>query len=173
MKKILYTLGIISLTLLSSCAKDPVFKAESVDMCGQWYVTCDAVDASGNVVFEDPDLFDIGQFIILTASTANNTATEMLLADTCDDTFWDFRCKITVDPATMTFSATDSENFFSDDCTATVTGGKIIKNGATTPSGQPADAIEFYILFSDDENLDYYDRLYVHGYRYTGFVKDN
>ena len=55
-----------------------------------------------------------------------------------------------------------------------VTGGKIIKNGATTPSGQPADAIEFYILFSDDRYAgDMYDRLYVHGYRYTGFVNDN
>ena len=172
MKKILTFVSIVVLAV--SCAKDPIFKTEAVDMCGQWYVTCDAVDASGNVVFEDPDLFGIGQFIIQTASTANNTATEMLLADTCDETFWDFRCKIAADPATMTFSATDSENFFYEDCTATVTGGKIIKNGATTPSGQPADAIEFYILFSDDQyagNL--YDRLYVHGYRYTGFVKDN
>ena len=98
MKKILTFVSIVVLAV--SCAKDPIFKTEAVDMCGQWYVTCDAVDASGNVVLEDPDLFGIGQFIILTASTANNTATEMLLADTCDETFCDFRCKIAADPAT-------------------------------------------------------------------------
>ena len=55
MKKILTFVSIVVLAV--SCAKDPIFKTEAVDMCGQWYVTCDAVDASGNVVLEDPDLF--------------------------------------------------------------------------------------------------------------------
>ena len=44
MKKILTFVSIVVLAV--SCAKDPIFKTEAVDMCGQWYVTCDAVDAS-------------------------------------------------------------------------------------------------------------------------------
>jgi hypothetical protein len=38
----------------------------------------------------------------------------------------------------------------------------------------PADAIEFYISFSDDaDGTEYgWDSFYVHGYRYTGFAGD-
>ena len=48
------------------------------------------------------------------------------------------------------------------------------RGGAQTPSGMPADAIEFYITFSDDEDGPAYgwDSFYIHGYRYTGFAGD-
>ena len=60
--------------------------------------------------------------------------------------------------------------------TVSITGGKIVKNGTKTPSGMPADYIEFYVSFSDDLILEQYlpegTRYKVTGFRYTGFVED-
>lgn len=172
MKKIFSILAIALAVLAVSCQKDPVENTACVDMAGQWYVTMDGYYADGSEMLEDP--FGLGQFLILTSNSAANIATEMILADEEDDSFWNFRCKIKADPATMTFSATDSENFSYEDCTVTVTGGKIVKGGAKTPSGQPADYIEFHILFSDDTYAPkgYWDDMFIHGYRYTGLAAD-
>ncbi len=173
MKKIFTILTAALAIFAVSCQKDPVENTACVDMAGEWYVTCDGFYNDGSEVWEDP--FGLEHFIILTANSAANVATEMILADKNDGSFWDFRCKIAANPSAMTFSATDSENFSYEDCTVTVTGGKIVKNGATTPSGQPADYIEFHILFSDDPYAaaGYWDDFYVHGFRYTGLVADD
>jgi hypothetical protein len=74
----------------------------------------------------------------------------------------------------LTFSGQNADNLYGDGCVINVTGGKIVKGGAKTPSGMPADAIEFYITFSDDEDGPAYgwDSFYIHGYRYTGFAGD-
>lgn len=169
MKKVFYILGILSMTLLASCQKDPVEMTATVDMAGQWYVTCDGF-AGGSVQYED--VYGVGQFLVFTSNTAANVATEMLLCDNRDDPFWDFKCKVTADPATMTFSASNVDNL-NYECKMTVTGGKIVKGGAKTPSGMPADYIEFHIVFSDDDNAgSAYDDLFIHGYRYTGFAAD-
>ena len=171
MKKALYILGILATGILASCQKDPVENTACVDMAGDWYVTVDAANA-GQVVYED--VYDLGNVHMFTSNTAADIATEMLLTDNRDDPFWDFKIKVTADPAAMTFSASNAENLSYEGCTITVTGGKIVKNGATTPSGMPADAIEFYINFSDDEDGPEYgwDSFYIHGYRYTGFAAD-
>ena len=170
MKKVFYILGILSTMLAASCQKDPVEMTATVDMAGQWYVTIDAAKG-GQVVYED--VYGLGNVKMFTSNTAANIATEMLLTDDRDDPFWDFKVKIKADPTTMTFSADNVENL-NYECTVTVTGGKIVKGGATTPSGMPADAIEFYISFSDDtDGPDYgWDSFYIHGYRYTGFAAD-
>ncbi len=170
MKKVFYILVALSVCLLSSCQKEEVGATATVEMAGEWYVTVDGY-ANGEVVYEDP--FDMGNFLVLTSNTAQNIATEMLLSDDPDNTFWDFKLKITADPANLTFSATDADNL-NYDCKATVTGGKIVKGGAKTPSGQPADYIEFHVRFSDDEYADagYWEDFFFHGYRYTGFAAD-
>ena len=61
-----------------------------------------------------------------------------------------------------------------EDINVTITGGKIIKGGAVTPSGSKADYIEFYVSFSDDSYPAAYGykNYKVSGYRYTGFVDD-
>lgn len=172
MKKIFF-LSLIAAALCSiSCQKDPIAMTATVDMAGQWYVTADGYTSDSDPVTED--IFGLGQFIVVTSNTAANKDTEMILADTEDDAFWNFRCKITADPAALTFSASNSVNYSYDGCEVTVTGGKIVKGGATTPSGQPADYIEFHILFSDDDYAaaGYYKDLFVHGFRYTGLAND-
>ena len=170
MKKVFYILGILSMTLLASCQKDPVENTACVEMAGDWYVTVDAY-GGGQVIYED--VYGVGNIHVFTSNTAANIATEMLLCDNRDDPFWDFKCKIKADPASLTFSAENAENL-NYDCTLTVTGGKIVKNGATTPSGMPADYIEFHVKFSDDTDGPKYgwEDLFFHGYRYTGFAAD-
>lgn len=172
MNKVFYIFGILSTMLVASCQKDPVEMTATVDMAGQWYVAVDAAKG-GQVVYEDVFGYG-GNILMFTSNTAANIATEMLLTDNRDDTFWDFKIKVKVDPATMSFSADNVDNL-NYDCKVTVTGGKIVKGGATTPSGMPADAIEFYISFSDDEDGPEYgwDSFYVHGYRYTGLANDD
>lgn len=168
MKKVI----IIALAIgaIVACQKNPIEKTATVDMAGDWYVTMDGY-TEGAAPLVDP--FNIGSFHIITANTAANIATEMLLADTEDNSFWNFRCKIAADPANLTFSATDSKNFTYDDCTVTVTDGKILKGVAKTPSGMPADSISFHILFSDDTYAGtYWENIHIHGYRYTGMAAD-
>lgn len=173
MKKVLYIFGILAMGILASCEKDPVENTACVEMAGDWYVVVDATNA-GQLVYEDP--FGLGYVHMFTSNTAANIATEMLLTDNRDDPFWDFKVKVTADPSAMTFSVSNGQNLVADyeDMTMVVTGGKITKGAATTPSGMPADAIEFYITFSDDEYGPAYgwDAFYVHGYRYTGFAGD-
>lgn len=171
MKKVFYILGILSVCLLASCKKDPVENTATVEMAGQWYVVVDAA-LNGQVLYED--VYGMGNIMMFTSNTAANIATEVLLTDNRDDPFWKFKVKMTADPATLTFSAQNAENLYGNGCIITVTGGKITKGGATTPSGMPADAIEFYIHFSDDEDGEEYgwDSFYVHGFRYTGLAAD-
>lgn len=169
MKKVFYILGILSTMFVASCQKDPVKMTATAEMAGQWYVTVDAAKG-GQVVYED--VLGLGNIKMFTSNTAADVATEMLLSDDRDDPFWDFKVRINADPAAMTFSADNVDNL-NYDCKVTVTGGKIVKGGAKTPSGMPADYIEFHIVFSDDDNAgSAYDDLFIHGYRYTGFAAD-
>ena len=169
MKKVLYILAAAAMTLLLSCQKDPIGGTAVQDMSGQWYVTVDGAYNDGSEDWEDP--FEMGRFVIVTSNTSANVATEMLINDL--GTFWDFNVKVNCDLKTMTFSAIDAENY-SYESKVTVTDGKIVKNGATTPSGQKADYIEFYVVFDDDEYIpDYWDKLKFSGWRYTGFVNDD
>ena len=171
MKKILYILGILSLGLLNSCQKLPIEMTATVEMAGEWVVSVDA-SANGQVIYEDP--YGFGTVKVFTSNSAANIATEMLVLDDPDDPFWNFNCKVTADPANMSFSANAVENL-AYDCEITITGGKIVKNGTKTPSGMPADYIEFHILFSDDDTAaeGVWDDLFIHGYRYTGLASDN
>ena len=62
-----------------------------------------------------------------------------------------------------------------EDINVTITGGKIIKDGAVTPSGSKADYIEFFVSFSDDP----YPAAYgyscykISGVRYSGLVEND
>lgn len=170
MKKILYFLATASICFaLSSCKKDEIGMTSTVDMAGQWYVQVDGAYNGSSEVMEDP--FGMGRFLIYTYNTAANNSNEMIISD--QGNFWDFSVKVACDPSGKTFSVSDGNNL-AYDCKVTVTNGKIVENGATTPSGQPADYIEFYLLFSDDDYVpEYYDTMKFSGWRYTGFVNDD
>lgn len=178
MKKSLFSIFALMAMLVAftSCEKDEVENTATVEMAGEWHVHVSAM-INGEEV--DPDWFGDGNYNITTSNTAANVANEMWLVDaTCY--YFPYQVRIDVNPSNLTFnSATDSENLFGGGNyggeTVTISDGKIIKNGATTPSGMPADYIEFYVSFSDDPFPGAYgvDAKYkVSGFRYTGFVDD-
>lgn len=172
MKKVLFAIVALAAVMLTSCEKDPIGGTATQDMAGQWYVNVQGLDTDGSVLYEDEDLFGIGNFWLLTYNTADNKAGEMWISDV-DGAFWEFQVKVNCDLASKTFSAKESEDILNG-ITADITNGKILYGAAKTPSGAKADSIVFDILFSDDPYAGaFYDRLRVTGYRYTGLVNDD
>ncbi len=164
MKKIIY-LMLASVVLFASCAKDPIGNTATVSMAGGWYVTVDVVDENGEVILEDP--YEMGPVIFSTFNTAANKADEMFVFDNYN--FWEFQVQVKADPAAMTFATDGMGANLVYESGVQISSGKITVGGATTPSGMPADAIEFLLSFDDDDNGFVYK---VHGFRYTGFVAD-
>ena len=173
MKKALYIISILALALAVSCKKDPIGATATVSMAGEWVVTIDAVDADGNVVYEDP--YGAGwDTRVWTYNTAENVNNKIYLDDIQnaeDYCFWEYKVLLDCDLATLTFSGDVTDQI--NDINVKITGGKITLNGTKTPSGMPADKIEYYVVFEDDNYAGgVYDKLYVHGYRYTGLEAD-
>ena len=173
MKKIfLYTVLLISgLVFITSCEKDEIGGTATEKMAGEWYVTVIAVDADGNTVYSDDELFGIGHFHLDTYNTSSNSMSELWVND--NGNFWDFKVKANIDLNALTFQATDAQNE-AYDSKVTITNGKILYDAATTPSGMPADSIVFNVNFNDDTYpADYgFDSYKVSGFRYTGFTGD-
>jgi len=172
MKRIAFICVALSALLFASCEKTPVGGTATESLAGQWYVTVQGLDKDGAVLYEDPDLFGIGNFWVVTYNTAANDQDSIWIQDV-DGAFWDFKVKAHCDKASGTFEiakGADLQNGISVD----ITNGKILKAAAKTPSGMPADSITMDILFSDDTYAGaVYDRLRITGYRYTGLVNDD
>lgn len=180
MKKLFYILAITLATVLASCQKDPIGGTKVQDMSGQWYVQVDIVDASGNVVLED---FNGGRSMLLTYNTASD-ADNVLYVDDLGN-FWEYKVQVPCVLSSKSFGSESPVANESYDCNVTLTNGKIVEGGATTPSNQKADYIEFLINFDDDDLESQglpgvsYPQAYggvaykVSGWRYTGFVNDD
>ena len=148
--------------MLSSCGKEEPFYSEVVELAGEWKVTVDQVDASGNVIGENL----VGTIDLLTYNTVANT-NEMWLDDLKN--FWSTKIKVSVDVQNSTFTC----NGYTDEYLkgteyeyqATITDGKINYDGTKSPLGHVVDEIVFTIQFSDAPG-EYYR---FHGYRRTGF----
>jgi len=178
MKKVLYFATLLFCAVFTtSCEKEEVGSTATESMAGQWYVTADAVDESGNLVYADADLFGIGRFMLLTYNTSANSANEMIITDLGN--FWDFKVKVSCDQTGMTFSTntTENNNLVADyeDINVTITNGTITKDGGVQNNGSKADAIDFYITFSDDAYpANYgYAKYHVYGVRYSGLAEND
>lgn len=168
MKKTLLILGLAVCAAFTACKKDEIGGTATEALAGEWVVLIDAVDASGQIVYEDP--FGMGESFVYTYNTSANKPDVMFLDDQGE--FWEYKCKVNCNAESLTFSASGAEDLYNG-ISVDVSGGKITLGGATSPSGMPVDAIEFYITFSDDDYVgNLYDKLYIHGYRYTGFAAD-
>ncbi len=175
MKKVLYLATLLFCAVFTSCEKEEVGNTAAVATAGQWYVTVDAADESGNVVEGFEDLFGLGRHLLVTANTASNSATEMIVDDL--QNFWGYRVKVTVDPVNLTFATntTENNNLNGDEINVTISGGKIIKDGGTQNNGSKADYIEFYVSFSDDAYPAAYGykNYKVSGIRYSGLTEND
>lgn len=80
---------------------------------------------------------------------------------------WGLKSKVPLNLGALTFGGEDLDELYYG-VTVTITEGKIVKNGATTPSGDKADSIYFKAEFSDipGEIWEY------SGYKSTGKVGD-
>ena len=98
MKKVIYLLMMCAGVLLSSCEKDEIGGTATEALAGEWTVTVDAVDGSGNVVEED--FFGLGRVMLNTYNTAANLPTEMYVDDLGN--FWEYKVKVQSDVNTLT-----------------------------------------------------------------------
>lgn len=171
MKKAIYLLMMCAGVLFTSCEKDEIGGTATEALAGEWMLTVDAVDGSGNVVLADP--FGIGTVLGLTYNTVDNVADKMYVSDLGN--FWDYRVVVNCDCTALTFSSGGDVQNEAYDCQVNIEDGKMLPGAATTPSGMPADSLVYYVSFSDDENPAAYGyaKYKVSGYRRTGFVADN
>jgi len=173
-RNILYLFAAASLCL-TSCEKEAIGGTAAQAFAGEWYVTVDAVDEAGNLVYTGEDLFGIeGSMHLNTYNTAANVSTEIYVDDLGN--FWEYKVKVKSDAATLTFATQGAvANEAYEGCDVTIEEGKILPGAATNPHGTPADSIVFYVSFSDDDYPEMlgYAKYKVSGYRYTGFTTDD
>lgn len=181
MKKIVYLF--VLAFLFASCEKEDVGGTAIHDMAGQWYVHVDAVDENGDLVYSDDDLFGMGNFLILTYNTSDNSSDKMFVDDL--ESFWDFKVKTSCNLNDKSFGEDEFAENLKYECGVKITEGSIMYGAATTPSGMPADSIVMYVEFDDDytevdaDVFEYTPDLYgfakyrISGYRYTGFALDD
>ena len=182
MKKCFIAIAALATLMFASCEKDPIGATAVEPLAGQWYVQVDGVDTVNDVVvIED---FNEGRSILITYNNANNDPNRLYINDLGE--FWDFIVEVDCDLNSLTFSSNgEVPNESYSPCNVTITNGKIIKNGTTTPSGAKADLIQFDVNFDDDDLANYgmpgvsYGDYYgfhvyrISGWRYTGLVNDD
>ncbi len=135
-------------------------------MAGLWDVQVDAVDESGNVLYEDP--YDIGTINVSTFNTAANTSDEMWVQD---NSFWGVKMKVAVDYAAGTFAAKENTSYnpsSSEAGNAEFLKGQVLFNQGKNIHGMPCDSICYTVKFDDDSNGLIYR---VSGIRHSGFYE--
>lgn len=145
-------------------------------MCGYWDVVYDAVDENGNVLYED--VYNAGTCTIFTYNLADNGTQYMWLDD--QESFWAYKMIVNINYENRTFWCDWKDYDAAGTGQAIITDGKIVENGGVNEHGKPTDSISFYIVFTDDSYIfdeedpdaPYYDRLWVHGVRHSGFSPD-
>lgn len=164
-KTLKYTLLALLAVTVCSCEKEEIGMTATVDLAGEWMVSVDAVGPDGSVVMEDP--FGLGNIQIITYNSAANRPDELVVNDLGG--FWEFTVKVPCNVEAKVFGSDSWLDNMAYESKVKVFNGSVVFGGALTPSGMPADAIEFEVAFDDDENGAYgIDHYLVKGYRRTG-----
>lgn len=173
MKKLIYLLAsLLAVFVMSSCEKEDAGGTATEALAGEWYVTADAVDDNGNVVYSD--LFGLGKFHLLTFNTSSNVSNQMYVSD--EGNFWGFKVLSNCDLNAMTFSTSGAvQSIGADTCNVTITGGKILPKAGKQNNGSVADSIVFYVTFSDDPYPAAYgySKYKISGVRYSGLTEND
>jgi hypothetical protein len=165
MKQYMLFVWAILALILAGCESETVPCGTAVEkMTGDWWITVDVIE--GDEIHEDG--LGVGHILMYTYNTAANLPTEMWLDDASH--FWEYKLKVRVDYANRTFYTPDFEANQTYESKVKVTDGKVVKEGTKSPSGQPADYIEYKIQFDDDPGEGIY---FVKGFRRTGFPADD
>ncbi len=177
MKKI-FLLTIVIALITTSCKQEyDNWYSAGYELSGEWVVTVQQSVAEGegetpNLAdidnWEWDDLYGTGTTAVQTYSSAANDPTELIVED--NHTFWDYKVKVKANVDAKTFEVDNVPNLINEDINVSILGGKELEGVATTPSGNPADSIVFYVKFSDDANFTY---MKVSGFRKTGLAEDH
>jgi len=149
--------GILVFAAFSSCdeAGDPNPGGTTTkDFSGDWYITI--TNAAGAV--------QVDHALHSTYNTSANDNTMWI--DDAKHGWW-IKCKMTVNLADGTFTATAQPNII-DSGTVTITEGKIEKGAGLSKAGHVVDKISFKAVFSYDPNT----ILTFVGHKRTGFLED-
>ncbi|RAW01864.1 lipid-binding protein [Pseudochryseolinea flava] len=164
---------LVSLLMLSlaSCKTDDIDPgaAANNELSGEWFV-----EYNHELAGHDP--LGLGYTRLLTATTASQSATELIITD--EDNARNFRVKAKMDVAAGTFGSADTlmniieyEGEDEEDppfrIKVVVKNGKIVRDAVTTNAGVVADSIYFDLWLEDLG-----ETLQVSGYRRTGFLAD-
>ncbi len=159
---------VLSLILVISCSPNEEYKDYNGNIeysvtvaSGDWFVQA----------FID-GVLDTDYTLLTTSNTAADDGTEIQIND--HQNFYWYNTQSPIDLESLTFSGTDLDSSVPDgddnyDINVTITNGKIIKNGATPPSGVKTDSIAFDIVYSDDPSGTVYQ---IRGYKSTKFLED-
>lgn len=144
------------MTFFTSCDTEKAADESDIaldEMRGKW-----VVDITWDGEFYDSNT-------ISTYNTSFNDTDAMWVDDL--EHGWGLKAKVNVDPNALTFSGSDLDELYYG-VTVNITGGQIIKNGATTPTGDVVDSIYFEAEFSDIPG-----QIWVYsGYKSTAQVDD-
>ncbi len=105
-----------------------------------------------------------------TISTYNTGAndSDMMWVDDLQHGFW-LKAKVSLSLGDLTFGGSDLDELYDPGVTVTITEGKIVKDGATTPSGDIVDSIYFKAVFSNDDPNSVWE---YSGYKSTAKIND-
>ena len=192
MKKILFFAALVCGFALTSCEKDEIGGTATESMAGQWYVTIDAVDDSGNPIAGGEDYFGVGRVLFLTYNTVSNSATQMWIDDLGafdvasyygNKAYPNYAIKsvVNIDQNALTFSSSNAENYSPANSYKsavygiTVEQGKILLGAGRQNNGSPADSIVFYVKYTNDPWYpdDGYAKYKVSGIRYSGLEEND
>lgn len=132
----------IVLFTINACTKETFDPGttNAVKVAGEWWVS---YYVGGKVQAANTKL--------LTYNTSANN--DSIWVDDVKN-YYGLKAKAKFDSKALTFSATNSyEEYFK--ITATITGGKIMKNAAHSTTGVVTDSIYFKVVFSDDPATTY------------------
>ena len=157
----LLTLGVAAVSC-ETMTNEPEGGNKIGDMAGHWTVTVDAIDAQGNILYEDP--YGMGEVDINTYATVNDETDKMWLYD---GSFYGLQLLVPIDLAARTFEV---ENVPYDlvETGMTTLEGKIMPKAGKNLHGVAVDSICVEATFSDDPNglIWRYS-----GIRYQGFTE--
>lgn len=186
MKRYVYLtfIGVLVLSFgLTSCEKlDSLDDYKSVDIggtatskiSGEYFVTLDWWDSANSVWSVDD--FGIGYVKIMTYNTASNRADSVWLNDlgllkaNVNAGLWATMARVSCDASTGVFTACTADNIKSAGETITVSGGKVIADGATTAAGNVSDSIIVEFEWSNPTFAG--EKWRFAGYKRTGFIED-
>lgn len=194
MKKYIFSaiLALLCCAVFTSCEKDEIGGTATESMAGQWYVTIDAVDESGNPIEGGEDYFGIGRVLLLTYNTAANDADKMWVDDLSNFDLayqydyagypsYSLKSIVNIDQNALTFSSSNAQNqsavndYESDLYPITIEGGKILKGAGHQNNGSACDSIVFFVKYEGDPWYpdDGYAKYKVSGIRYSGLVEND